>query len=161
MRKYSALFIISIFGILIGGCATSTPIENYNNSKSHFSRPPELIKNNYPATDIYRVYRKGGSGFKSIETLREATEARINEFATRQGKTYIVLGERTTSPPYILGNFPTIEIVFALVDKPNATSSAPNSDKLSQLEKLKKLYDDGALTKEEYESEKKKILDQK
>lgn len=33
-------------------------------------------------------------------------------------------------------------------------------DKLDKLEKLKNLYDSGALTKEEYDTEKKKILDQ-
>ena len=34
-----------------------------------------------------------------------------------------------------------------------------SSDHMDELEKLKKLYDDGVITKEEYESKKKKILD--
>ena len=30
----------------------------------------------------------------------------------------VVLGEGISQPPYILGNFPRIEIVFAAIDKP-------------------------------------------
>lgn len=59
----------------------------------------------------------------------------------------------------IAGNFPRIEIVFVLIDKKvNVTNT--KEDKITRLEKLKKLLDDGALTKEEYEKEKKKILDE-
>ena len=35
-----------------------------------------------------------------------------------------MLGERISEPPYIMGNFPRIEIVFALINKEAAAPSA-------------------------------------
>ena len=120
------------------------------------------MSNNYPPNDIYRIYHHASSGFTPISTLRAAAEKRADNFARQQDKSYVILGERISKPPYILGNFPRIEIVFALIDKTKKNNvSLAKSDKYSDLEKLKKLLDDGALTKEEYEKEKKKILDEK
>ncbi len=145
--------------LALGGCATSSPIQRYSESQSHFSKPPELISNNYSATNIYRIYHRASSGFVSTQSIREAAEKRVDEFAERQGKSFVVLGERISEPPYILGNFPRIEIVFALIDKPHETNSvAPQMDKYDELEKLKKLLDEGVITKEEFERQKAKIL---
>jgi hypothetical protein len=128
-------------------------------SQSHFSKPPELISINYPATNIFRIYHRAATGFVSIHTIRQDAEQRAEEFAQRQGKSFVVLGERISNPPYILGNFPRIEIVFALIDKPRETNDiAPQEDKYDELEKLKKLLDEGVITKEEFEREKAKIL---
>jgi len=111
-----ALFISC--AALLGGCATSTPIQRYSESKSAFSKEPVLMSNNYPESNIYRVYQRAATGFTSIEALREELEARATTFCERQGKAMIVLGERISQPPYILGNFPRMEIVFACIDKP-------------------------------------------
>ena len=45
---------------------------------------------------------------------------------------------------------------FGLVS--NTTPSKPKSDYIDELERLKKLYDEKTLTKEEYETKKKEIL---
>jgi hypothetical protein len=159
MRRKIIIFSLFSVAFFFAGCATSSPIKRYSESQSHFSEPPELISNNYPATNIYRIYHRAASGFVSIQSIREAAEKRADEFAERQGKSFIVLGERISEPPYILGNFPRIEIVFALIDKPHETNSvAPQMDKYDELEKLKKLLDEGVITKEEFEQEKAKIL---
>jgi hypothetical protein len=71
----------------------------------------------------------------------------------------ILLGEQISHPPYILGNFPRIEIVFALADSAEGGSRAtPQHDKYAELEKLKRLLDQGALTREEFEKEKARLL---
>jgi hypothetical protein len=153
------LFGLIVVGLALWGCATSSPIEQYDLSQSHFSKPPELISNNYPATNIFRIYHRAATGFVSIQTIRQDAERRAEEFAQRQGKSFVVLGERISNPPYILGNFPRIEIAFALIDKPRETNDiAPQEDKYDELEKLKKLPDEGVITKEEFEREKAKIL---
>ncbi len=103
--------------VLITGCATSSPIARYNESRTYFNSRPRLIKNEYPDSDIYTLYERGASGFVSIETLRSNLERRAELFANRQNKSIVVLGEKISEPPYILGNFPRIQIVFALIDK--------------------------------------------
>jgi len=160
MRQFSVLLIMLSGGLILVGCATSSPIQRYSESTSKFSVPPELMSNDYPAKDIFRIYQRASSGFTPLQSLRSDLEKRAFKFADQQGKSFLVLGERISQPPYILGNFPRIEIVFALIDKTEKPIDAvPKYDKFSELEKLKKLLDNGTLTKEEYEKEKKKILD--
>ncbi len=154
LLKSLAYLSLSFFVL---GCATSTPVKRYSESQSKFSNPPELMKHEYPEKDIYRLYQRASTGFTPIQSLRTNLEQRALKFAEQQGKSYVVLGERISQPPYILGNFPRIEIVFALIDKGSVTPTG--YDKFAELEKLKKLLDNGTLTKEEYEIEKKKILD--
>ena len=66
------------------------------------------------------------------------------------------LSETTATPPYVLGNFPRVEIVFGCV----AVSTLATSDdpKYSKLINLKKLLDSGVITQSEFDSEKAKIL---
>ena len=69
-----------------------------------------------------------------------------------------VVSEQISNPPYILGNFPRIEIVFTCVDKLKTETPAFEDIEYKKLTNLKKLLDDGTLTKEEFEREKIKIL---
>ena len=153
--------LLSFIGIAValGGCAFSSPIQPYAKSHSAFSHPPELITHDFPPKDMYRIYHRAGTGFVSIQSTRKDAEQRAGDFAQRQGKSIVILGEQLSQPPYILGNFPRIEIVFALVDKPkDAKPLVPERDRYADLEKLKKLLDDGTLTQDEFAKEKAKIL---
>lgn len=150
--------IAILVSLAISGCATSSPVQRFSESSSGFSEPPQLVSHTYPEKDIYRIYHRAATGFVSIQSIREAAEQRATEFASRQGKSFVVLGEKISQPPYILGNFPRIEIVFALIDKKDAVASSVSRDKYADLERLKKLFDSGALTKEEFEAEKAKLL---
>jgi hypothetical protein len=159
MYKSIGSLLSTVLVAFLTGCATSSPIQRFAESKSAFRDPPVLMSNEYPDRDIYRIYHRASTGYVSIQSIRQAAEQRAEEFARRQGKGFVVLGEQISQPPYILGNFPRIEIVFALVapDSPSATGAA-STDKYADLERLKKLLDDGALTKEEFEREKARIL---
>lgn len=69
------------------------------------------------------------------------------------------VSEHTAAPPYILGNFPRIEIIFVCVDaedKKGTDLQVP--DKYDRLNKIKNLVDAGTLTQEEFNKEKEKIL---
>ena len=71
----------------------------------------------------------------------------------------MVLGEKISQPPYILGNFPRIELVFAAVDKPKSQQrTGSGGSKYDELRKLKELHEQDALTDEEFEREKRKVL---
>lgn len=70
-----------------------------------------------PQSDWYRVFVQGATGFVTISPLREELEDRAQKFCNRQDLEMVLLGERISLPPYIFGNFPRIEIVFAAVKK--------------------------------------------
>ena len=154
--KCNSLLLASVI-VAVCGCATSSPIQQYSASKSSFKSGVALIDHSYDEKDIYRIYHKAATGFVSIQSIRQTAEQRAEDFASRQGKSIVILGERTSDAPYILGNFPRIEIVFALL--PEEASSEPVRDKYADIERLKKLLDDGALTQKEYDREKTKILE--
>jgi hypothetical protein len=112
-----------------------------------------------PGAEVYRAFYQGGSGFISVSSVRHAVEEMAGKHCARKGKTARPLQETTSKPPHVLGNFPRVEWLFECADPlaPKASGSLAN-DKLSQLERLKKLLDSGALTRQEYEREKGKIL---
>jgi hypothetical protein len=142
-----------------GACATSTPIRRYAESKSAFNPGPQLMSHNVPAKEIYRIYHRASSGFNSMDGLRQDVENRASDFCERQGKSMLVLGEKSSQPPYILGNFPRIELVFGAVDKPKGQQrTGSGGSRYDDLRKLKELHDADALTDEEYDREKRKIL---
>lgn len=159
------ILLSAYFAFVLSGCATSSPIKRFSESKSEFRTGPELIAHDYPDKNVYRVYHRAATGFVSIQSIREAAEQRALAFCERQGKGMVVLGEKISQPPYILGNFPRIELVFAMVDRPPSSSATPLSgqapDVYEQIARMKKLLDDGALTQNEFEREKAKLLSRK
>ncbi len=157
MRR-AATCLISI--VLLVGCAKQSPIVRYGESKSHFSQEPELMSNDVPKKDIYRVFHQAGSGFVSLQSIREDAEKRATDFCSRQGKEMQALGERTSSPPYILGNFPKIEICFACLEKKATAKPAQevSKDLYTEIMKLEDLRKRGLLTDAEFEAQKKKLL---
>jgi hypothetical protein len=158
MKHHSITLVFLL--MLLGGCATSSPITRYSESESAFNPGPEVMHHAYPDGDIYRIYHRAASGFVSIQSIRQAAEKRGLEFCQRQGRSMVVLGEKISQPPYILGNFPRIEIVFAAVEKAHEPQGhAADGDPYEKLTRLKKLLDDGALTQEEFNREKAKVLE--
>lgn len=114
-----------------------------------------------PGAEVYRAFYQGGSGsgFVSVSNVREAVEEMATKHCARKGKAARPLQETTSKPPHVLGNFPRVEWLFECVDQVRANAPDPASiGKLGQIERLKKLLDSGALTQQEYEREKTKIL---
>ena len=101
----------------LAGCAYETPIQRYSDSTSKFRPPPVLMSNNVPQKDIYRFFMQGATGFVPISSCVREAEEKAEKFCSRQGKNMLLLGSKTSKPPYILGNFPRVEVIFAVVDK--------------------------------------------
>ena len=158
LLKFSSLLFVPV-AIFLCGCGTATPIQKYSESKSSFGKNPTITSNTIPEGDLYRIYHRAASGFVSIQAIRETAERRATEFCEGQGKAMRVVGEQISNPPYILGNFPRIELIFACVDKPKRDQPAFEDTQYIKLTNLKKLLDAGVITKEEFEREKSKILD--
>jgi hypothetical protein len=154
----SIALLLVLVTIFLSGCSTSSPIQKYSESKSHFGGKPTMVNEAPAGAELYRVYQRGATGFVSIQDVRQTAEKRAVEFCERQGKTMRVVSEQISNPPYILGNFPRIEIVFACADNPKTESPDPDDLKFKKLTNLKKLLDEGIITKEEFEREKSKIL---
>jgi hypothetical protein len=109
---------LPLIAVLLASCAPSSPVMRASESKSFFNPPPQVMSHNYPEQDVYRVYQRGGSGFVPVNAVRNAAEERAMQFAERQGKGMVLLGEKTGgSFPSAPGSFPRCEIIFAVVNK--------------------------------------------
>ncbi len=109
--------------------------------------------------ETHRVFHQGATGFTPISAVRSSAMARAVEFCKFKEQVPYLVEETTSKPPHILGNWPRIELVFSCVEPSKAASDGNGtSGKYDQLRKLKGLLDDGAISLEEYEREKKKIL---
>lgn len=146
------------------GCASNPPVQPAASSKSHFNgavyggETTHLDKPTRGA-EVYRAFYQGGSGFISVSSVRETVEEMATKHCARRSKTARPLQETTSKPPYVLGNFPRVEWLFECADQVSTNAPSPaGTDKLGQIERLKRLLDSGALTQQEYEREKAKIL---
>ena len=166
MSAYFAMVIPVLVCSLLAGCGVTGPVQPANSTKSAFAGAvykgtTTTIKPAAPGAETYRVFIQGATGFVSMSSVRADAEQRATEFCGRTGKEMESLTETTADPPYILGNFPRIEIVFDCIAKSAAIApSAVTDPKYTKLIDLKKLLDSGVITQTEFDSEKAKILSQ-
>jgi hypothetical protein len=166
MRIYKLSSALLVATILLSGCASSSTIQRVSESKSQFDGAVYGGETNIASEDTsggeqYRVFHQGATGFVSVQSIRVSAEKRAAEFCERKNKVVKTLRERTSKPPHILGNYPRIEIIFTCVDKPILTVPTVYEDaRFIKLNNLKKLLDDGVITKQEFDTEKAKVLSQ-
>lgn len=149
----------------IAGCGTTTPIQLAGSSKSGFDGAVyagEISVLDKPklGEPSYRIFQQGATGFVPIASVRADVEDHAIKHCERAGKSMRGLVETAAKPPYILGNFPRVELVFECVPKPPTKLGADvvSQSKYDKVASLKKLLDSGALTQAEFDREKAKLL---
>jgi putative oligomerization/nucleic acid binding protein len=157
--------LIVLTTVALTACAVTAPIQPADSSKSGFAGAVykgETVTTGRasPGNQAYRVFIQGSSGFVSIQSVRDDAEQRAKDFCSRKGKEMESLSETVATPPFILGNFPRIEIVFDCVVGSTTSVAVPDDPKYSKLVNLKKLLDTGVITQAEFDQEKAKILNQ-
>ena len=167
MSRKSLILLATIGSFFLSGCSVTGAIKPVESSKSEFDgafyQGETTVINNVSLGGIeYRVFDQGASSFVPLQGNRDDAEERATKFCVQKGKTFRPLRETLSKPPYVMGNFPCVELVFECAEKRSPTVvSGAIEGKYRKITVLKKLLDDGALTKDEYEREKKKILDEK
>ena len=162
MRTFFTLLILTF--ICFGGCAENSAVLRAKDNNSFFDDAvfkgeTTILNEDTTGSEQYRVYQQAATGFISVETCREEVEQKAFRYCENMGKSLKILQERKSVPPHILGNFPRAELLFVCLPKPGTASF---EDQLYiKLSNLKKLLDSGAITKEEFEQQKAKILSQK
>ena len=164
-KLWRMIHVLVIGSMVLSGCSDSPAIQPANSSKSKFEDSvyhgeSVTVNPTPPGIQEYRVFQEGATGFVSIQSVRETAEQRATDFCERSGKVMKSLRETTAKPPFILGNFPGVEIIFGCVDKPPVAAPSDSDSKYKKLAELKKPLDTGVLTQQEFEQEKAKILNQ-
>lgn len=129
---------------------------------------------------IFLITKHGTTGYSAKSRLRRKALDEANDFATQNEATVEVIS--IDEIPVKIGSVPRVELKFRLINKSEKNTNKNNEnsidvksektegqivskkpnhdekDRIEKLEKIGKLYKDGILSKEEFESEKKKIL---
>ena len=156
-------FWLVVFSCFLTSCASTTPIQPSSASKSQFegavfSGEAATLDKPTPGEESYRVFQQAATGFVSLQSVRSGVEELATAHCDRKGKAMHGLAETAAKPPYILGNFPRVELVFECVTKLAGPSATASTGKYERHAALKKLLDGGALTQQEFEREKAKVL---
>ena len=155
--------VAPVLAVLLSSCASSTAVLPASSSKSGFdgavfSGETVALETPTLGAESFRVFQQGATGFVSLQAVRSGAEEIAQGFCDRKGKSMRGISETDAKPPYILGNFPRVELVFECADKPKDASAKSDVGKYEKLAALKKLLDNGTLTQQEFESEKAKLL---
>lgn len=148
--------------VILSGCAIPPVVES-GATDSRFSgavyegEEVEIASPTLGAVQ-HRVFQQGASSFSSLGGVVEDVERSAEKFCERQESKMRPVSMRRSVPPHILGNFPRAELVFECVKASRSSSGSIAQDRISQIERLKKLKDDGALSDEEYAREKALVL---
>lgn len=166
MNRARWLLLGALYVCWLAGCAVTAPIQPAASSKSGFDgavyKGTEIkVHEATLGREAYRVFQQGATGFVSIQSVRDDAEQRATEFCKRKtGGVMESLQETTANPPFILGNFPRVEIVFECVPNVGSAAAVGDDPKYTKLVNLKKLLDSGVITQAEFDAEKAKILNQ-
>jgi hypothetical protein len=114
--------------------------------------------------DSYLIMQTGKTAFVSSGTLQKEAYEEASSFCTEKSQVMETVSmDAKAARPF--GGFPEATLRFRCVSKGSSSQRGKNpditaEDKLAQLERLKRLLDSGALTQDEFDREKAKILGQ-
>jgi len=133
------LILLTIF---LTGCSSMSPIEKESESESHFKgavyEGREFYRINEDVEgERYRIFHQASSSFSGTSGIRATAEGRASTFCNKEGKKMLTISEHTAKPPYILGNFPRIEIIFTCIDNGYSKLGSKSDSKYDELIKIK------------------------
>ncbi|MFC1866531.1 hypothetical protein ACFL0H_00095 [Thermodesulfobacteriota bacterium] len=79
--------------------------------------------------DTFMVSRQAATGFSGLGTLKADAFQEANKYCISQGKHSRVINTTESSPPYVLGNFPRVEIQFMCLDEKDSELTRPKMKK--------------------------------
>lgn len=166
VRNSNKLFYLALtvtfFGLM--GCAKDSGIMIAKDSTSIFETDecPKytiLTVQDDSNNELYRTYLQGATGFVPPSALASEIEKRALNYCSNKGKSLKKLKLTRTPRISFPGCFPRAELEFICIPMPN--DKASSTKKLYEdLTHLKKLLDEGVITKDEFNQQKSKLLNQ-
>lgn len=107
--SFVCLLPVAAAFVLLGGCAANSGVVSLG-------------------ADRFMVSRQAATGFSGLGTLKADALREAEQYCAKNRKAVYVLKTTESEPPYVLGNFPRVEIEFMCLDssdpriKPRARS---------------------------------------
>lgn len=161
------LSILILASTSISGCANDSGVVLAKDQKSFFegsvySGKLKILAEDTTGSEQYRVFQQAATGFIPTSVVRKEVEEQAFKHCENMGKSLRLLQERTSPLLFLPGNFPRAELLFVCLPKPITPITSSFEDQLYiKLTNLKKLFDNGTITQDEFEQQKTKMLNQK
>ena len=153
MLKISSSSILAVaITFFISGCTQSS----------------QIIKVEKDNVEQYKIFEQ--SLFEDTTDVAKRATSRASKFCSDLNGEMEIISEHTNKPPYIIDNYPGTEIIFICkgsdkeriverkAENENSEKLSLRKDKYENLTTIKRLLDDGTLTQQEFDEEKRKIL---
>lgn len=160
MKTFFALLLFTL--VCISGCAVNPPVSRVKDSEPYIggvwcSAESKMLNEDTTGSEQYRVFKQADTGFHLTQSVVDEITEKATNYCERMNKSVKVLTELTA--PGKPGCFTSAELIFVCLPKTNTSNiEDPLYVKLTN---LKKLLDDGTISKDEFEQQKTKILNQK
>jgi hypothetical protein len=156
------LFLSAAICSILAGCSVTSPIAREDESESGFEGAivdgDKTVLSDDPTHSVrYRIFHKAATGFVPLTAIRHSAEKRATEFCSKDNKILKLLEEKSATIASGWPSWPRIEYIFVCLDK-QLDHSPAQDDPSTRLRELKKLFDDGTITQDEFDDQKKKIL---
>ena len=150
--------------LLVSACSLASPIQPAATSKAPFWwmgwGEPVTVVSEVPEGEQLRIYHRGASGYVPVSAVAGSARARAIQYCEDRGRVMTPITEQTSGSFLIPGNFPRFEMVFVCTEKPPEADSAPaTEDPYERLQRLKELLDAGVISQEEFDQEKREVLE--
>lgn len=176
MLKKISLPLVIVSSVVITGCSQILP----NNTSSG-----QVNTSQFEPLDEYKDYHpknvgdnekrlsviERASGHDSIVKSKKIVMQRANAICKKSNKNMIPIKEHIANPPYMINHYPGVYLTFVCQSSEEAKLATKKKEVVKKVEvskdfdseyddlvKLKKLLDEKILTQQEFDAEKKKIL---
>lgn len=170
VRMNKKIFTALLATMVLSGCASSkftAPVPVTTSQACWPEVPVKVIADKPEGLTEYRTCQRAKSQAGTPYKIEARLERVATKFCAHEGRHYKLLQERLAFQNF--SENARVELVFCCVDDPDKATvagKASNNKRQIQNEKNKyelllqvqKLYEAGALSKEEFEAEKKKVL---
>jgi hypothetical protein len=124
--------LLVVAAALVAGCASAPRVQPAATSKSQFDSATYAgetvtLGSPTPGEEAYRVFEQGATAFVTLQSVRTGAEASAAAHCERKGKAVHGLVETAARPPFILGNFARVELVFECVARAPARGMPASS----------------------------------
>ena len=80
--------------------------------------------------DTFMVSRQAATGLSGLGNLKADALQEANEYCASQKRHIRVVNTTESSPPYLLGNYPRVEIQFMCLDENDPEFTRPKMEKV-------------------------------
>ncbi|NOX14768.1 MAG: SHOCT domain-containing protein [Epsilonproteobacteria bacterium] len=179
LKKLFGVSVALLGLILLGGCSNNPSIITNNTPKQQFHQLDVYQDFSHPEVgqnERRHVASESISKWTSVKESRKVAMRKAEAYCAKTNGKMIVMKEHIANLPYLINHYPRVELSFVCHDINEKVAhvskksmpvyhEAPKTtvikEKYKNLVFLKKLLDDGTLTQKEFDSEKKKLLEEK